>query len=111
MYELERALSSLFGMAAFSLNPAAGAHAELTALLVAKAYFTERGQSTSRTTVIVPDTAHGTNPASAAMVRLSKSSRCKATSAAASASTRFKKVLGDGYCRMHDDESEHARPL
>jgi glycine dehydrogenase subunit 2 len=68
MYELERALSSIFGMAAFSLNPAAGAHAELTALLIAKAYFAELGQSKKRTTVIVPDTAHGTNPASAAMV-------------------------------------------
>jgi len=68
MYELERALSSIFGMAAFSLNPAAGAHAELTALLIAKAYFEKKGEGKQRTTVIVPDTAHGTNPASAAMV-------------------------------------------
>jgi len=67
MWELERALASLFGMAAFSLNPAAGAHAELTALLIAKAYFKARGES-ARNVVIVPDTAHGTNPASAAMV-------------------------------------------
>ncbi len=67
MWELERALASLFGMAAFSLNPAAGAHAELTALLIAKAYFRERGE-TQRNVVVVPDTAHGTNPASAAMV-------------------------------------------
>jgi len=68
MYELERALSSIFGMAAFSLNPAAGAHAELTALLIAKAHFEKIGQGAVRRTVIVPDTAHGTNPASAAMV-------------------------------------------
>ncbi len=66
MYELERSLSSLFGMAAFSLNPSAGAHAELGALLIAKKFFKERGQ-TQRDKVIVPDTAHGTNPASAAM--------------------------------------------
>jgi glycine dehydrogenase subunit 2 len=66
MYELERSLSSLFGMAAFSLNPSAGAHAELGALLIAKRYFKERGE-TARDKVIVPDTAHGTNPASAAM--------------------------------------------
>src|ERR1700729_223659 len=65
MYELERSLSSLFGMAAFSLNPSAGAHAELGALLIAKKYFKERGEA--RDKVIVPDTAHGTNPASAAM--------------------------------------------
>ncbi len=67
MWELERALASLFGMTAFSLNPAAGAHAELAALLIAKAYFGKRGEA-HRNVVIVPDTAHGTNPASAAMV-------------------------------------------
>jgi glycine dehydrogenase subunit 2 len=53
-------------MAAFSLNPSAGAHAELAALLIAKKYFRDRGE-TQRDKVIVPDTAHGTNPASAAM--------------------------------------------
>ncbi|HEY8321077.1 MAG TPA: aminomethyl-transferring glycine dehydrogenase subunit GcvPB [Candidatus Baltobacteraceae bacterium] len=66
MYELERSLASLFGMAAFSLNPSAGAHAELAALLIAKKYFKDNGQAI-RDKVIVPDTAHGTNPASAAM--------------------------------------------
>ncbi len=68
MYDLERILSAVFGMAAFSINPAAGAHAELAALLIAKAYFKKKGEGAQRTTVIVPDTAHGTNPASAAMV-------------------------------------------
>jgi glycine cleavage system P protein (glycine dehydrogenase) subunit 2 len=68
MHELERLLSAVFGMAAFSLNPAAGAHAELAALLIAKAHFKSKGEAVTRTTVIVPDTAHGTNPASAAMV-------------------------------------------
>ncbi len=68
MYDLERHLASIFGMAQFSLNPAAGAHAELAALLIAKAYFKKKGEGDQRTTVIVPDTAHGTNPASAAMV-------------------------------------------
>ncbi len=66
MYELERSLASLFGMAAFSLNPSAGAHAELAALLIAKKYFKDKGEA-KRDKVIVPDTAHGTNPASAAM--------------------------------------------
>ena len=67
MWLLERALASLFGMAAFSLAPCAGAHGELTAMLMAKKYHRERGDA-KRTTCIVPDTAHGTNPASAAMV-------------------------------------------
>ena len=48
MYELERSLASLFGMAAFSLNPAAGAHAELAALLIAKKYFKDRGETQAR---------------------------------------------------------------
>jgi glycine dehydrogenase subunit 2 len=68
MYSLERMLGELFGMAAFSLNPSAGAHAELAALLIAKRYFRKKGEGAQRSTVIVPDTAHGTNPASAAMV-------------------------------------------
>jgi glycine dehydrogenase subunit 2 len=68
MHRLERSLANVFGMAAFSLNPAAGAHAELAALLIARAYFEHHGEGQQRTTVIVPDTAHGTNPASAAML-------------------------------------------
>jgi len=67
LWRMERALSSLFGMTRFSLMPAAGAHGELTAMLMAKKYFKLRGES-ERVTCIVPDTAHGTNPASAAMV-------------------------------------------
>jgi glycine dehydrogenase subunit 2 len=67
MFTLERTLSSLFGMEAFSLMPCAGAHGELTAMLMAKKYHRDRNDS-KRTTCIVPDTAHGTNPASAAMV-------------------------------------------
>lgn len=54
-------------MAAFSLQPAAGAQGELSALLISRAYFRKRGEM-ARKTVIVPDTAHGTNPASAAIV-------------------------------------------
>jgi glycine dehydrogenase subunit 2 len=67
LWEMERTLSALFGMAEFSLMPAAGAHGEITAMLMAKKYFASIGQ-TQRHTCLVPDTAHGTNPASAAMV-------------------------------------------
>jgi glycine dehydrogenase subunit 2 len=67
MWRLERTLASLFGMEAFSLMPCAGAHGELTAMLMAKKYHRDRGDH-KRATCIVPDTAHGTNPASAAMV-------------------------------------------
>jgi len=62
-YELERSLSEICGMAEFSLQPSAGAHGELAGLLIARAYHKYKGNV--RKTVIVPDSAHGTNPASA----------------------------------------------
>jgi glycine dehydrogenase subunit 2 len=65
LYELQEYLQELSGLPACSLQPAAGAHGELTALLVAAAYY--RDISERRTKVLVPDSAHGTNPASAAM--------------------------------------------
>jgi glycine dehydrogenase subunit 2 len=67
LYELERLLAKVTGMDAVTLMPAAGAHAEFTAILMFKAYHQKRGEGAKRRRVIVPDTAHGTNPASAAM--------------------------------------------
>ena len=69
MFELERLLAEVTGMDAVSLQPAAGAHGELTGMLVFHAYHQSRGSH--RTKIIVPDTAHGTNPASAALCGLS----------------------------------------
>ena len=66
MHELQAALAEITGMDAVSLVPAAGAHGELTGLLVAKAYHARHGDCTRRR-VLVPDSAHGTNPATAAM--------------------------------------------
>ena len=62
----EELLGKITGMDAFSLQPAAGAHGEFTGLLVIKAYHLSKGD-TARKKIIVPDSAHGTNPASAAM--------------------------------------------
>jgi glycine dehydrogenase subunit 2 len=66
MYELERALLEITGMTRATLQPAAGAHGEFTGVLMIKAYHDDHGGS-ARDTVIVPDSAHGTNLASAAM--------------------------------------------
>jgi len=66
MEELAHALCEVTGMDAFSLQPAAGAHGELLGMLCIKAYHEGRGD-TKRTKILVPDSAHGTNPASAAM--------------------------------------------
>jgi glycine dehydrogenase subunit 2 len=65
LHQCQHMLSEIAGLPAVSLQPSAGAHGEMTALLVAAAYFRDIGQQ--RTTVLVPDAAHGTNPASAAM--------------------------------------------
>ncbi len=65
MFELERLLAEITGMDAVSLQPAAGAHGELAGMLVFHAYHKSKGSRRSK--IIVPDTAHGTNPASAAL--------------------------------------------
>ena len=67
--DLSKALSSITGMAAFTLNPFAGAHGELTGLMIMRQYHISRGDF-GRCKVIVPDSAHGTNPASAAVCGL-----------------------------------------
>jgi len=65
LYRAQQMLAEIAGLPAVCLQPAAGAHGELTSLLVASAYFRDRQQP--RSVVLVPDGAHGTNPASAAM--------------------------------------------
>ena len=67
MAELQDDLCELAGMDGFTLQPAAGAHGEMTGMLIIKAYHDHR-QDSKRRKVIVPDSAHGTNPATAAMV-------------------------------------------
>jgi glycine dehydrogenase subunit 2 len=66
---LASSLSAITGMAEFTLNPFAGAHGELTGLMIIRQYHISRGD-VKRTRVIVPDSAHGTNPASAAVCGL-----------------------------------------
>lgn len=63
MYKLQEALKTVIGMDAVTLQPAAGAHGELTGMMIIKKYFDVKGEK--RKKVIIPDSAHGTNPASA----------------------------------------------
>ena len=65
MYELEQFLCEITGMDATTVQPAAGAHGELTAMLLFYAYHKSKGER--RTKILIPDTAHGTNPASASL--------------------------------------------
>jgi glycine dehydrogenase subunit 2 len=65
MYELEKDLCAITGLDAFSLQPAAGAHGELTGLMITKNYFEDKGEN--RKIIVTPDSSHGTNPASATM--------------------------------------------
>lgn len=68
-YGLQQSLAALTGLSEFTLSPCAGAHGELTGLMVIRAYHMSRGDE-KRTKVIIPDSAHGTNPASAAVCGL-----------------------------------------
>lgn len=65
LHEAERCLAAVTGMDAVSLQPAAGAHGELTGILLIAAYHRDRGEN--RRKVLIPDSAHGTNPASCAL--------------------------------------------
>src|SRR3990170_3984536 len=66
MYQLQEWLKEIGGFAGVSLQPAAGAHGELTGVLIIRAYHESRGD-TQRTKILIPDSAHGTNPATSAM--------------------------------------------
>lgn len=89
-WQLERFLSAVSGLPHVSLQPAAGAHGELTALMITKAYFTDRGED-ARRVVLVPDSAHGTNPSSCTL---------------AGFTTREVKSGSDGTISMEDLEAK-----
>ncbi|MCR5662101.1 MAG: aminomethyl-transferring glycine dehydrogenase subunit GcvPB [bacterium] len=65
MHDMQQYIAEITGMEAITLQPSAGAHGEVTALFMISKYFRDRGEK--RTKVIVPDSSHGTNPASAAL--------------------------------------------
>lgn len=68
-HDLQKALAELTGLSEFTLNPCAGAHGELTGLMIIRSYHKSRDDN-QRTKVLIPDSAHGTNPASAAVCGL-----------------------------------------
>ncbi len=65
LHEFDQLLRKICGMAAFTMQPLAGAHGELTGVMIIAAYHRDRGNA--KTTILIPDSAHGTNPASAAI--------------------------------------------
>ncbi len=108
LYELQQMLAEISGLPAVSLHPAAGAQGELTALLVAAAYFHDKGER--RTKVLFPASAHGTNPASAALAGF----ECVQLDVSAERARRYRGAQSeprrvDG--SIHDHEPQHARTL
>src|SRR5437879_9198374 len=67
MWRLQEILKEVTGLHACSLQPAAGSQGELTGLMLMHAYFDDRGEDDQRRKIVIPDTAHGTNPASVTM--------------------------------------------
>lgn len=68
LYELQLMLASIAGMDQFTLQPAAGAHGEMTGIMIVRAWHKSRGEDAQRNVILIPDSAHGTNPATAAVV-------------------------------------------
>jgi glycine cleavage system P protein (glycine dehydrogenase) subunit 2 len=67
MWRLQEMLAEIAGLPAVSLQPAAGSQGELTGLMLMRAYFADRGEAEQRREIVIPDSAHGTNPASVTM--------------------------------------------
>ena len=106
LYALQEMLAEISGLDAVSLQPAAGAHGEMTALLVAAAYLRDT-RSETRKVVLIPDGAHGTNPASAAMAGFT-TVEVKSTSSGLVDldDLRVEARRPDG--GVHDHQSQHA---
>src|SRR5690349_13632343 len=66
-WRLQEILAEVTGLDAVSLQPAAGSQGELTGLMLVRAYFEDKAESEQRRKIVIPDTAHGTNPASVTM--------------------------------------------
>lgn len=93
MFELEGFLREIGGMDAVSLQPAAGAHGELTGLMVIRAYHRDRGDL-PRNEVLIPDSAHGTNPASSSLCGM-KCVQIKSNDRGCVDMEYFKKILSE----------------
>ena len=98
LHGLQRALSEISGLHEFTLNPFAGAQGELTGLMIIRAYH-QANNDTKRTKVIVPDSAHGTNPASAAVCGLDVV-EVKSTPEGTVDTEHLKQLLGDDVAAM-----------
>ena len=98
LYQLQRALSEISGLHEFTLNPFAGAQGEFTGLMVIRAYH-QANNDTKRIKVIVPDSAHGTNPASAAVCGLDVV-EVKSTPEGTVDTEHLKQLLGDDVAAM-----------
>ena len=97
------------GMDAVSLQPAAGAQGELAGVLMIRAYHLSRGEQ--RTKVLIPDSAHGTNPASTALAGYEVVRGEVRRRTARWTSADLERHLDDRRGRVHDHRAQHARPL
>ena len=105
LYELSSMLAEITGMEAVSLNPAAGAHGELTGLYIIKAYHRKRGDA-QRKVMLVPDSAHGTNPASATVAGF-ETREIPSNSRGERGHRQTPGGSGTGHCGTHAHQPEH----
>ena len=105
---LECSLCEIFGMDAVTLQPAAGAHGEFTGIMMVRSYFESQGNA--RKVVLVPDSAHGTNPATAAMAGYQiRNSRSNSRSGSRRRTPFPSRNTGRGICPPRDWACRPAR--
>ena len=107
MYDLQEHLIEITGMDEVTLQPAAGAHGEWTALMMIRAFHEANGD-TQRTKVIVPDSAHGTNPASATVAGF-ETITVKSDENGLVDFEDLNRVVGDRYSCSNANESKYIR--
>ena len=107
---LADALMTMTGMSAVAMSPKAGAHGELCGMMAIKAAIEARGEAETRRVVLVPDSAHGTNPATAALIGFSVRSVPAGEDGTVSAEA-VKAALGARRRRDHADQPQHLRAV
>ena len=107
---LAHALLTLTGMSAVAMSPKAGAHGEFCGMMAIKAALAARGEDKTRTVVLVPDSAHGTNPATAALIGFSVRAVPADADGVVSAEA-VRAALGARRRRDHAHQSQHLRAV
>ncbi len=114
IYELQEDLAEITGLPGISLQPAAGAHGEMTGVMIIRAFIDARdgeGGSAKRRTMLIPDSAHGTNPASAHLSGFSVKTIRSTAEGLTDLDSPARTLLWRRRCRAHANQPKHPGTL